>query len=282
MRYWIMSAIAVFLLAVSGCSTTGEKKPRQEVTDEEMKAKIYREAAIEAMEKAAIVRWELTQPILRPVSADKMTVLFRYRNSFGSDVNIESMIITNMLMRGYCIVKTMDEAQYYLNVDIRHISKGKIPDLGTLPAGGISSATPPAPEKSSGLFASAAKKGAKTVANEVTSYDASLVVDVVSGERVPTNVIVRTVNAAATRGSAEIKAQATDQVKSGGAAGSGVVDTQSVTTEDHFIFYANRAVAIISIQNAKMVFSDIKTIDFQDAKPILQQRIAKAVASALP
>ncbi|MCB1102022.1 MAG: hypothetical protein KDL10_06645, partial [Kiritimatiellae bacterium] len=67
------------------------------------------------------VRWQLTQPILRPVAQESMTVYLRVRNSAGLDVPLKENIESDLISRGYRVVNTIEGAWYYLNIDVRHI-----------------------------------------------------------------------------------------------------------------------------------------------------------------
>lgn len=217
------------------------------------------------------VRWQLTQPILRPVAKEDMSVYLRVRNSAGVEVPLQAMIETELENRGYRVVSSMEEAWYYLNIDVRHIDKGKLPDLGNIATGGSNAADYGAPTATSFGKTSTFDKNFN---RQVESSDTAMVVDIISGERVPKGTIVREVRTTGSQGQ-DAGVDPLTQGRTGNRSadeGNASVSTQSVTTEDDFVFYANRAVAI----------TKIRSIELEEALPSLTERLGKAMASALP
>ena len=217
------------------------------------------------------VRWLVTQPILRPVGQDKMCVYLRVRNSAGIEVPLQAVIASDLKARGYRVTQNLEDAWYYLNVDVRHVNKGRLPDLGAVATGGSVGA--PASSRT-GQSPANSQAASRSFAQQVSSGDVSMVVDIVAGERVPKGTITREVSNRGTQTQGESGDGATRGGSSskGSATGTLSVDVQQVTTEDILVFYANRAAAVT--KNSR--------VDLDEALPSLTQRLGKAMASALP
>lgn len=243
-------------LLVAGCETTNQGLGPLSPSD---------------IDRYTSVRWLVTQPILRPVPAESMYVYLRVRNSAGLDVPIEGAIAADLQARGYKVTQELDKAWYYLNIDIRHVDKGRLPNLGTIAAG--SSIGQPGQE-SKWAPSPASPAATKSFSQQVSAADVCMVVDIVSGERVPKGKIVRQVSTRGAQGQGEGGDALTrgSTPGRGASAESGSIDTQEVTTEDIFVFYANRAAAITKNRRVKV----------DEALPVLTQRLGKAMASALP
>jgi len=200
-----------------------------------------------------------------------MYVYLRVRNSAGVDIPIEDVISADLKKRGYKVTQDLSKAWYYLNVDVRHVDKGRPPDLGTVATGGYigsphqAGTSPQAP---------GSPAASRAFSSQIGSRDASMVVDIVSGERVPKGTIVREVgtHGSQSQGEGGDSLTRSGTAGKGATAGTGSFDSQRVTTEDIFVFYANRAAAITKLSQAEL----------DEAMPSLTQKLGKAMASALP
>ncbi len=227
------------------------------------------------------LKW-LTPPTsmgLRPVSPDKMTVYLRVVNSSGTELpSLKQTLASNFEQAGYRITDNIDDAHFYLVADTRFYGENRQKDGGGAlltgaAVGGVAGAVI-GHNVGSGHIGTGAVAGAAlgaaalhVIANRNKMVEINLAVDLRIGERTTQTVktLRKTDTSAETTHSERVLAE-------GGRDKGTTTQTQSVETQDDFLFHTNRVVAHVRKMG----------LTADEALPFLQQRLSSAVGSVLP
>ena len=224
-------------------------------------------------------RWLNPQPNFRMVSQHKMVVFVRVRDSSGSDLDISRDVRIALEDLGYRLTRNIDEAQYLLSVDLRYYGENARADGGraTMAAGIGGAIVGGIVGHQSGRGVEGATVGALATGmlfnvaasrNKVREFD--IVADVRVGERIEGGV-------STTRRSGE-----DSSISHSGGAFSGGSDrsssrsssgeTQQVHIEEDFLYSQNRLIVFVRKLN----------LSPDEAAPVLENRLIKALSNVLP
>ena len=226
------------------------------------------------------LKWIKPNPRIRLASADKMTVYSRFRNSSGSEINVNGDIQQEIEKLGYQFVNNIDDAQYYLRVDLRYYGENAHKNLsnsvlGAI-AGGIAGAaighnvgTNNTGMGAAGGAAIGAVSG-NIVTNRNKDIEIGLVLDVTIGERIKGGVDT-------SRGNEQESQMMHYNAADGGGRLTGHTklsssEEQSLKTRDDFLYHQNRLVTSCNRLNLTLA----------EAEPVLRQKLSTAIASILP
>jgi len=224
-------------------------------------------------------RWLNPHPNFRLVSQDKMVVYVRVRDSAGSGLDISRDIRMAMEDLGYQLTRSLDDAQYVMTVDIRYYGENARTDGGAATmAAGVGGAIigGVVGHQSSRAFEGAAVGGIATgmlfntlaKRNKVREFD--VVIDTRIGERVPGGV--HTTRSSDDSSSVRHSSSANMGGHDSGSASGGTTESQQAHFEDDFLYSQNRLVAYVQKLN----------LSPEEAAPVLQNRLTKALSNILP
>ncbi|MBI5135740.1 MAG: hypothetical protein HZA24_00225 [Nitrospirae bacterium] len=224
-------------------------------------------------------RWLNPHPNFRLVGEDKMKVYVRVRDSSGSDLDISREVRMALEDQGYTLTRNLDDAQYVLSADIRYYGENSHVDGGraTMTAGVGGAVIGGIIGKQSNRTTGGAMVGGlvtgllfDTLAqrNKVREFD--VVVDTRIGERVPGGVhtIRRSEDDSSLSHSGRAAAGGGD---SGWAAGE-LEESQRASFEEDFLYSQNRLVVFVQKLNLQP----------EEAAPVLQERMIRALSNVLP
>lgn len=228
------------------------------------------------------LKWLNPQPRVRPVSADKMLVYLRVRNSSGSDIDVSDAVRGEVEKLGYKITNDVAQAHFTVNADVRYFGEGATKELGPIigggvlggVAGGVIGHNVGKGNTATGAIAGAAAGAAlgDIVANRNKMRDINLVIDVVIGERIEGQKVATTRSSneetSVTHRDAVNKGGGTE----GGQSAAGSSENQQVNVQEDFLYHENRLTA--SAQKINLTLPEAATV--------MTPRIAKAIAGVLP
>jgi outer membrane lipoprotein SlyB len=272
-RFLVMSGMCIafaWIFLMQGCQSTDKAyEGVVSVTDPDK------------MKVTPSMKWLNPQPRIRPVSADKMVVYCRIRNSSGADIDVSDAVKAEIEKLGYKFTNDVSQAQFTLSADVRYFGEGASKDLGPIVGGGVLGGVTGAVigHQDNGHTAEGAVIGAAAgaalgniVANRNKMRNINLVIDVVVGERVEGQKV-------ATDRSANQESAVThnDAVNKGGGAevgqsSAGSSESQHVSVQEDFLYHENRLAASAQKLN----------LTLPEASAVMTPRIAKAIAGVLP
>jgi hypothetical protein len=220
------------------------------------------------------IRWINPQPNIRPVSADRMYVYCRIRNSAGADVDLRRQILDEIEAQGYRITRDIDEAQFTINADLRYFgetaTKAHDAAVGSAIIGGAAGAVVGHQSGSTGEGAIIGAVAGALLGDIIDKRNKdrkiSLIVDVTIGERIAGDVRTR-------RGSKSDQSVATyTGGQESGRSSAGSHESQSVELTEEFLYHTNRVIAKAERMN----------LTLPEAEPVLSRRLSRAIASSLP
>ncbi|MFQ5509539.1 MAG: complement resistance protein TraT [Leptospirillia bacterium] len=269
-RRLIFAGLATFgLLFASGCATLD-------------KAYVGTVGAVDPdkVKLKQATRWLNPQPNFRMVSQDKMVVFLRVRNSSGSELDIRRDVQFALEDLGYQVTRNPDEAQYVMNLDIRYYGENARADGGkaTLAAGVGGAVVGGIIGHQSRHGGSGAAVGAIAAGmlfdvaaqrNKIREFD--VVVDTRIGERVKGGVqTTRKSSDASAVGHAGSSRGGSGY--EGGVAVGGTEETQSAVFEEDFLYSQNRL----------LVYTSKMNLTPEEAAPVLEDRLIRALSNILP
>ncbi|MDH4228119.1 MAG: complement resistance protein TraT [Nitrospirota bacterium] len=261
-------ALAALLLFATGCSTLDKAYVGTVGMVDPDKTRLKQET-----------RWLNPQPNLRMVGDDQMTVYVRVRDSSGSEIDITGDLRAALEDRGYRVTRSLKDAQYVLNLDLRYFGENAHADGGraTMAAGiggAIVGGVIGHQSRRAGegaivgglatgmLFDVAAQR------NKVREFD--VVIDARIGERVEGGV--QTTRSSGDVGMVGHSGSSSAGGRDSGFAAGGSSESQSVETTEDFLYHQNRLLIFVSKMN----------LGPEEAQPVLQERLTKALANTLP
>lgn len=226
------------------------------------------------------LKWLNPQPNIRPVSADRMYVYCRIRNSSGADIDLRHLIEDEIDAQGYRITRDIDEAQFTISADLRYLGESATQEhdalIGSAILGGVGGAVI---GKQAGdhtgegavIGAAAGALLGNIIDQRNKDREISLIVDVTIGERIAGGVQTQ-------RGSDSAQDVASSNAvgvpggRESGTSTGGSSENQSVQLRDDFLYHNNRVVTRAKRMN----------LTLPEAEPALSRRLSRAIASALP
>jgi hypothetical protein len=230
----------------------------------------------------ASLKWLNLQPRIRPVSADKMVVYLRVKNSSGSDIDVSDAVRLEVERLGYRITNDPRQAHFTVSADVRWFGEGASKELGPIAGGGVAGGVAGGVighNVGSGNTVGGAVAGAAAgavlgniVANRNKMRNINLVIDVVIGERIEGQKVVtgRSSNeeSSVTHRDAVNKGSGAE----GGQSSAGSSESQQVSVQEDFLYHENRLTASAQKLN----------LTLPEAAGVMGPRIAKAIAGVLP
>ena len=224
-------------------------------------------------------RWLNPQPNFRLVNQDKMVVYVRVRDSSGSGLDISRDVRMALEDMGYRITHNIDDAQYILNVDIRYYGENASNDGGraTLSAGvggaivgGVIGHQSRRAGEGAAVGGLATGLLFNTLANRNKVREFDVVVDTRVGERIPGGV--QTTRSSNDQSSVRHSGSVSRGGRDSGSASGGTEETQTAYTKEPFLYSQNRLVVHVSKLNLQP----------EEAAPVLQKRMIRALSNVLP
>jgi outer membrane lipoprotein SlyB len=242
--------------------------------------------APDKMDLQTRLRWKVppSQMGLRPVATDKMSVYLRYKNSGGVRVEgLHEQIREQLRHANYEITNDIDDAHFYMLVDVRYFGQNRRGDRGGSALSGavVGGATGAVIGNNTGdgNAATGAAVGAAAggilggiMGNRNKMVEIDLLVDVSIGERVGEDA-VRTERS--TESETKLSHYDAEQIGGAGEAGrseSTSSERQSVKRSEDFLYHDNRVV----------VFAKRMNLTPQEALTALKPRLSAALSSVLP
>ena len=226
------------------------------------------------------LKWLNPQPNIRPVSADRMYVYCRIRNSSGADIDLRNQILDEIESQGYQVTRDIDEAQFTINADLRYFGESATKEhdalIGSAVLGGVGGAV--IGKQAGGRTGEGAVIGAAAGAllgniidNRNKDREISLIVDVTIGERIAGGVQTQR-GSDAGQDVASRNAASLPGGRETGSSSAGSSESQNVELREDFLYHNNRV-----ITSAKRI-----NLTLPEAEPSLSRRLSRAIASALP
>ena len=223
---------------------------------------IVRRTNPELTELKTTIKWYAKHPRFRPVAGKDRIVYCRIRNSSGTEIDLDDSIKQKLKQRAYILTDDPDQANFILMFDLRYAGlkseKGYSPALfgaifgGTL--GAVLGNNMQEFDKETGAIVGGALGAiiGNVAANRNKVKQVDLVMDIAIGER--------------TKGKVETERKTQDH------SGSQSSEKQHLEQIDAFLYHSNRLIASARKMN----------LDPKEAESALQQKIANAIAGALP
>jgi len=234
------------------------------------------------------VKWLTPHPSLREVSASKMIVYLRVKNTSGSPVPIGQLrasLMDGLEAAGYRIVRDPEEASFAMRVDVRGYGENRQKDMGagalaSTVIGGVAGAAAGhaigGDGRATGLGAAGgALLGAglaNIMANRNKMVEIDMVVDVRIGERIKGGVKTTRSSEDGTHVHHQDRTAVAGGGVEGGGSKGGSSDRQQVELKEDFLYHKNRLVA----HAVKMNLTP------EEALPVVSQKLASALSSILP
>jgi len=266
-RGFLLPALAALML-VSGCATMDKAYVGTVKAVDPDQARLKQSS-----------RWLNPHPNFRLVSQDKMVAYVRVRDSAGSGLDISRNIRMALEDFGYRLTRNLDEAQYVMTIDIRYYGENAHADGGaaTLAAGVGGAIVGGVVGHQSGRAVEGATVGGiatgllfNTLANRNKVREFDVVIDTRVGERVPGGV--HTSRSSSDSSSVQHSGRSAAGGFDSGSARGNTEETQQAHFEDDFLYSQNRMVASVKKLN----------LSPEEATPVLQSRLIKALSNILP
>ena len=238
--------------------------------------------------EANVLKTKLTQlnprPNIRPASKKDMLVYVRYRNSSGSVLDVKDAVYGEIKESGYRIVNDMDQANYIITADLRHVGEKSSDTYGHTIFGALIGAVAGAvighqigggtTEKviGGGLGAVLGGMAGKAIDNRNRIVTVDMVVDIRIGERVKGGVTT------ARAGDSSRGINSNNRIKSssgsfeGGKANSNYSESTKFEQKEDFFYHENRFIA--TAKKLKLTYGE--------AQNALAGQISRAIAGSLP
>jgi outer membrane lipoprotein SlyB len=221
---------------------------------------------------------------IRPVSPDKMVVFVRYKNTSGSDLDIDTAIKEDVRKAGYIVTDSLDAANYILTADLRYVGLKSKDGYGHTIFGALIGAVAGAiighqfgggtTEKvvGGGIGAVVGGVAGKAIDNRNKVVTVDLVVDVSIGEKIEGGI--ETKRASSSNETLSQSSRSTAETGSNEAASSSTKYSESTdfVQKENFFYHENRFIA----SAAKL------GLTYDEVRIALSGMVARSIASNLP
>jgi len=224
------------------------------------------------------------RPNIRPASKKDMLVYVRYRNSSGSVLDVKDAVFNEIKESGYRIVDDMDQAQYVMIADLRHVGQKTSDTYGHTIFGALVGAVAGAvighqigggtTEKviGGGLGAVLGGLAGKAIDNRNRIVTVDMVVDIRIGERIKGGVTTSRAGDASSGVNSNNRIKTTGGSAEGGRASSNYSESTKFEQKEDFFYHENRFIA--SATKLKLTYGE--------AQEALSGQISRAIAGSLP